>query len=47
MKFVKGMVIGGLITTGLVMMYAESTGLMNKKKVMKKGRKMAKKVGIL
>lgn len=47
MKFVKGMVIGGLITTGLVMMYAESTGLMNKKKVMKKGRQMAKKVGIL
>ena len=47
MKFVKGMVIGGLITTGLVMMYAESTGLMNKKKVMKKGRKKKKKVGIL
>ena len=47
MKFIKGMVIGGLITTGLVMMYAESTGLMNKKKVMKKGRQMAKKVGIL
>ena len=47
MKFVKGMVIGGLITTGLVMMYAESTGLMNKKKMMKKGRQMAKKVGIL
>ena len=47
MKFIKGVMIGGLITTGLVMMYAESTGLMNKKKVMKKGRQMAKKVGIL
>lgn len=47
MKFVKGMVIGGLLTTGIVMMYAESTGLMNKKKMMKKGRQMAKKVGIL
>ncbi len=30
MKFVKGVVIGGLITTGFVMMYAE-TGKMNKK----------------
>ena len=29
MKFVKGMVIGGLLTTGIVMMYAESTGMMN------------------
>ena len=47
MKFVKGMVIGGLLTTGIVMMYAESTGVMNKKKMMKKGRQMAKKVGIL
>lgn len=47
MKFVKGMVIGGLITTGLVMMYAEGTGMLNKKKMMKKGRQMAKKAGIL
>ena len=31
MKFMKGVVIGGLITTGLVMMYTE-TGIMNKKK---------------
>ena len=35
MKFVKGVVIGGLITTGFVMMYAE-TGKMNKKMIMKK-----------
>ena len=47
MKFIKGMVIGGLITTGIVMMYAEGTGMMNKKKMLKKGRQMAKKVGIL
>ena len=32
MKFVKGVVIGGLITTGFVMMYAE-TGKMNKKMI--------------
>ena len=45
MKFIKGVMIGGLITTGLVMMYRE--GLMNKKTMMKKGRKVAKKMGIM
>lgn len=46
MKFVKGIVIGGLITTGLVMMYSE-TGMMNKKKMMKKGKQFARKMGIM
>ena len=39
MKFVKGVMIGGLITTGLMMMYAESD-VMNKKKLMKKGKQL-------
>lgn len=47
MKFIKGVMIGGIVTTGLVMMYSESTGMMNKKKLMKKGRQMAKKMGIM
>lgn len=46
MKFIKGVMIGGLITTGLVMMYTE-TGMMSKKKMMKKGKQMAKKIGII
>lgn len=46
MKFIKGVVIGGLLTTGLVMMYTE-TGMMNKKAMMKKGKQMAKKLGIM
>lgn len=46
MKFIKGAVIGGLITTGLVMMYAE-TGMMNKKKMAKKGKQLARKMGIM
>ncbi len=45
MKFMKGIMIGGLITTGVVMMYSE--GMMNKKVMMKKGKKMAKKMGIM
>ena len=46
MKFIKGIVIGGLITTGIVIMYSES-GMMNRKKIMKKGRQVAKKIGIV
>ena len=42
MKFVKGVMIGGLITTGLVMMYSE-TGMANKKKMMKKGNNLLRK----
>ena len=46
MKFMKGLMIGGLLTTGIVMMYSE-TGMMAKKKMMRKGRNMAKKMGIM
>ena len=46
MKFIKGVMIGGLLTTGLVMLYTE-TGMMNKKNMVKKGKQMAKKIGIM
>ena len=46
MKFVKGVMLGGLVTTGIFMLYAES-GMMNKKTMMKKGKKFIKKMGIL
>lgn len=46
MKFVKGIMIGGLLTTGLMMMYAENDR-MNKKTLMKKGKQFAKKMGIM
>ena len=46
MKFVKGVMIGGLITTGIMMMYAEND-MMNKKKLMKKGKQFVKKIGIM
>ena len=44
MKFVKGMMIGGLITTGVIMMWNENE--MSTKKITKKGKKLAKKMGI-
>ena len=43
MKFVKGMVIGSMIAAGALMMYAD--GMVNKKRVMKRGRQIAKKIG--
>ncbi len=46
MKFTKGLLMGGIIATGLFMMYND-TDMLNKNKMMKKGKKFAKKVGIL
>lgn len=46
MKFTKGLVVGGLLATGLLIMYND-TDMLNKNKMMKKGKKFAKKVGIL
>lgn len=45
MKFIKGLMIGGLITTGVIMMLPENT--MNTKKMAKKGKRLAKKMGIM
>lgn len=47
MKFVKGMVIGGtLAAAGMTMMYVESNTRV-KRMVMKKGRQIAKRIGII
>jgi len=43
MKFVKGMLIGSVIAAGALMMYAD--GMVNRKRVMKRGRQIAKKIG--
>lgn len=44
MNFVKGMVIGTMVSAGIMMMYTEGV---NKKTIMKKGKQMAKKMGII
>ncbi len=46
MKFVKGLVIGGLITTGVMMMWSDNNNI-NTKKITKKGKQFAKKMGII
>lgn len=46
MKFVKGMMIGTVMSAGILMMYMENNH-MNKKKMIKKGKQIAKKMGIM
>ena len=46
MKFVKGMVIGTMVSAGIAMMYMETTNR-TRKNLMKKGKQVAKKMGIL
>lgn len=45
MKFVKGLVVGGLITTGVWMACYENG--ISTKKMTKKGKRLAKKMGIM
>lgn len=47
MKLIKGMMIGTLISAGVLMMYNENNNMMSKKKIMKKGKQFAKKMGIM
>ena len=46
MKFMKGMLIGGIVTAGIAMMYSETMD-QNKRRMMKKGKQFAKRMGIL
>ena len=46
MKFVKGMVIGGLLSAGVAMLCTEKMQP-NRKKMMKMGKQFARKMGIL
>lgn len=46
MKFVKGMLIGTMVSAGIAMMYMESTNR-TKRTIMKKGKQVAKKMGIM
>lgn len=44
MRFVKGIILGATIGAGVAMMLEE--GMMNKNVIMKKGKQIAKKMGI-
>ncbi len=46
MRFVKGMLVGGIVTAGIAMIYAETMD-QSKRKMMKKGKQFAKRMGIM
>ena len=46
MKFIKGVVVGSLLTTGFMMMCTD-TNTLGKNKWMKSGKKMIKKIGLM
>lgn len=45
MKVMKGILLGTMLSAGIWVMYSEN--MINQKKVMKKGKQMAKKMGII
>ena len=45
MRFVKGIVLGSLVTAGAMMLYSESVDS-GKKKMIKKGKQFARKIGL-
>ncbi len=46
MKFTKGLIVGSLITTGVLMMYGDNS-MKNKNKMVKKGKQYFKKMGLI
>ena len=44
MKFVKGVIVGTMVTTGVIMMWADAQG---DKTLWRKGRKFARRMGIV
>ena len=46
MKFTKGLILGGLIAAGYLMMRSEDYN-MNTKKMTRKGKQFAKKMGLI
>ena len=46
MNFVKGIMVGSIITAGTMLMYSEGLDE-NKKRMMKKGKQFMKKMGMI
>lgn len=45
MKFFKGVLVGSMFLAGTAIMYKE--GMFNKSKTLKKGKKIARRIGII
>lgn len=46
MKFIKGAMIGGIVATGIYMIYSENESN-TRKNMMKKGKRFMKKIGVM
>lgn len=47
MKFIEGMLIGSLVTVGATLMYTNVIPKNDTKKMMKKGKQFARKMGLV
>lgn len=47
MKFVEGMLVGGVLTIGATVLYNEVITKKDTRKMMKKGRQLVKKMGLM
>ena len=47
MRFIEGMLIGSLVTVGATLMYTNVIPKSDTKKMMKKGKQFARKVGLV
>ena len=45
MRFVKGMIIGTVVAAGVTMLYTD--GMINKRRLMRRGKQIAKKLGTM
>jgi uncharacterized protein (DUF697 family) len=46
MKFLKGVVIGGVISAGLALAYTDAFHNVNKKRLIRQGKRIARKIGM-
>lgn len=47
MKFIEGMLVGSLVTVGATLMYTNVIPKNDAKKMMKKGKQFARKIGLV
>lgn len=47
MKFIEGMIIGGMVATGITLMYANNAYTSTPQKMIKKGKQFVKKMGLI
>ena len=45
MKFIEGVIIGGMVGSGIALMYSDNK-MWSPKKMLKKGKQLAKRLGI-